>query len=183
MDFLYLASLLKLQNWVWFKEHFLTPRHQDFSFTSLSLVHTDLASYSWLDWCAATGQRSMWEYCWFSPCLCVPGDSMNSPSCPPCSTLCPHCMVGWCLSYLFKRLLLWVQSPHCPRLALSSICGTSMLGMVRAVCLWFECKAWAGLAACRKLHRLPLGARHYLKWKDFDLEEAGMKVKANNGSL
>lgn len=154
MGFLYVASLLKLQNCFWFKEHFLTFFHQDFSCSLLSLVHTNVASYSWLDWCAVTGQRSTWDYCWLSPCLCVPGDSMNPQglSCPPCSAVCPHCRVGWCPSCLFKRLLLWVQSPWCPHLALSSMCGTGLLGMVKAVCLWFECKAWTGLAACRKLH-------------------------------
>lgn len=116
-------------------------------------MHTNLASCSWLDQCPATGQRSAWDYCWLGPCLCVPVDSTKYAclSCPPCSTLCPHYRVGCCLSYHFKRLLLWVQSPQCPCLALSSTCGTRVLGMVKAVCLWSECKAWAGLAACRKL--------------------------------
>lgn len=48
------------------------------------------------------------------------------------------------------------ECPQCP--ALSSTSGTGMSGIMKAVCLWSECKAWAGLAACRKLYHWLISA-------------------------
>lgn len=63
------------------------------------------------------------------------------------------------------------------------------VGVTNVVCLWSECRTWAGLAACGKLHCCVLPAASsacvalYPKTKHFDLDVMGMKVKANNGSL
>lgn len=63
------------------------------------------------------------------------------------------------------------------------------VGVTNVVCLWSECRTWAGLAARGKLHRCVLPAASsactalYLKRKHFDLDVKRMKVKANNGSL
>lgn len=106
---------------------------------------------------------------------------------------CPGCKVRQCSSATSQA----VCHPPTPFSAMSSTSWPGLMlhpwyrhvGVMNVVCLWSECRTWAGLAACGKLHRCVLPAASsacvalYPKTKHFDLDVMGMKVKANNGSL